>query len=236
MAMTIRIKPAPTFLFLGAIALLLVLANGIVLYSRYRLGNDYLGGFVPMFDLDMEKNVPTLFETFLILFNAMLLATIGFAHRRAGTPSRLWLLLAGVFVFLATDEFVAIHEHLNRPLRAMFGASGPLFFAWVIPYALLVFLLGCAYLKFVLNLPPKPRWLLIVSFICYVTGAMGFEMIGGWYFQLHGVQKDLLYGFMSTGEETLEMLGMMLFSYTLLTYVEIVFGCIGIGVGDAPPQ
>ena len=233
---TIAIKPRQTAVFLAAISLSLVLANGGVLYSRYCLGDDYLGGLVPLFDLDMEKNIPTLFQTCLILFNAMLLALIGIARRREGRDAGLWLLLAAIFVLLATDEFVAIHEHLNGPLRAMLGATGPLFFAWVIPYGVLLILLGGAYLRFVLAMPSRPRRLLVFSFIAYVSGAIGFEMLGGWYFQLHGARKDLLYGLMSTGEETLEMLGMTAFAYTLLVYIETVQKGIAIRIGAAPDE
>ncbi|HEY3327316.1 MAG TPA: hypothetical protein VGK14_09105 [Novimethylophilus sp.] len=85
-----------------------------------------------------------------------------------------------------------------------------------------------------LEMQPRPHRLLIFSFIAYVTGALGFEMLGGWYFQLHGAQKDLLYGLMSTGEESLEMIGMTAFAYTLLIYIETVHKGIVVQVGEAP--
>ncbi len=52
----------------------------------------------------------------------------------------------------------------------------------------------------------------------YVGGAIGFELIGGRYSELHGAQ-NLTYSMIATTEESLEMAGVIFFIRALLVYI-----------------
>ncbi|HZV98219.1 MAG TPA: hypothetical protein VFF74_04440 [Methylophilaceae bacterium] len=218
----LNIQPKQLALFLVKIVGLLVLANCLALVAIYHLQDDYLGGFVPLFDLDHEKNLPTLFSTVLLLICSGLLAMIYVGHSQKRQTCRLWLMLAVVFLFLAMDEFVAIHEHISSPIRHLISASGVFFFAWVIPYGVLMLILAAAYGRFVLELPAAPRLLFIIAFVTYIGGALGMEMLGGRYYEMHRSQPTLTYSVLATIEETLEMVGLIVFIYSLMLYIEQV--------------
>lgn len=49
-------------------------------------------------------------------------------------------------------------------------------------------------------------------------GAIGFEMLGGRYAELYS-NKTILYALLYTCEEFLEMFGVALFIYALLSYI-----------------
>ena len=52
----------------------------------------------------------------------------------------------------------------------------------------------------------------------YIGGSIGFELIGGYYAELHGL-KNLAYNMLTSTEESLEMAGIILFIWGLLTYI-----------------
>jgi len=77
---------------------------------------------------------------------------------------------------------------------------------------------GLAYLKFLLHLPRKTRDLFLLAGSIYVGGALGMEMVCGYYADAVG-QRNLIYGLMASVEEILEMVGVIVFIYALLSYI-----------------
>jgi hypothetical protein len=63
---------------------------------------------------------------------------------------------------------------------------------------------------------------MLISAFVYLSEAIGMEMVGGWYFDRHNGQKDIIYGIITNFEESLEMIGLVIFLYALLNYVESV--------------
>jgi hypothetical protein len=117
--------------------------------------------------------------------------------------------LAAVFTFLSLDEMLMFHDRLSAPLRAL-GASGAFFFAWVIPYGIAVVLLGLMYLRFFLSLTPRTRIMMFVAAGCFLGGSIGLEMISAVNYE--DVQaRTLLLDFYNLIEETLEMVGVLIF-------------------------
>jgi hypothetical protein len=96
--------------------------------------------------------------------------------------------------------------------------SGDHFFAWVIPYSLLVLLVGVAYLRFVFRLPPFVRDRVLLAGFVFVAGALGLEIVESYYYSQSGV-KDLNFAILTTLEESMEMFGILLFIYALLHYI-----------------
>lgn len=218
-----QISPNPLAIarILGAVAFLLVLASIGGQLLKFLLGHDYVQGLVSLFDLSSEGNIPTFFSELLMLFAALLLAVIAILNGKNKTPDvSKWIILSLGFLYMAYDEAFQVHEMLVDPVRRLFGYStfGFFYYAWVIPGIALIFVLGLFFLKFLLRLPATTRFTFLLSATLYIGGCIGFELIGGSYDELHG-SNNLAYNMISTVEESLEMAGLILFIYGLLTYI-----------------
>lgn len=182
------------------------------------------GGFyekvVRYFNFDTEANLPTFFSSLLLLFNGLLLAFIGFAEKQNNRKFMPWLGLSFIFIFLSIDEIITIHEHLMGVSRALFNATGYFYFAWVIPYGIIIILLGAIYIRFMLRLPKKTLVLFILAAIVFVSGAIGMELFGGMEVYTRG-KNHLSYHLMYTLEELLEMVGSAIFCFALLSYISL---------------
>lgn len=232
----IEITSNRTAIYLGITAAFLGLAHCAGLLSTYYFGHDSLKGLVPLFNLDLEQNIPTLFSTVLLLLCSCLLYVIAL-ETGGGKPRRtLWTLLAGIFLFLAVDEFSTLHERLIGPVGDLLNTTGIFLYAWIIPYGILFIILAVAYSRFIFSVPPRPRRLMLVSCVLYVGGTIGFEMIGGWYWTRYlgryNTDSDWIYGIIVTFEELLEFAGLIAFVYALLVYIETVRGHIKIRLGS----
>ena len=168
--------------------------------------------------LNAENNVPSLFSALAILAAAALLFTTATAARRSDRPNfAAWCILGAVFTWLGIDESVGLHEMLNRPVRDALQVGGPLYFAWVIPYAVLLGVLVALLWRFVFGLDALTRRRFIVAGVVYVTGALLLEMIGARIWLAQGAQSRLYY-IETTAEESLEMLGIALFIRAIIAH------------------
>ncbi len=234
--MTIRLKPRSSVILFAAIIGCLFLADAGTLVAKYYFGHDYLLGFVPLFDLDQEQNVPTYFATAQLLMCAGLAFVIGAAERgRGGRDYRYWIGLGFMCLFMSLDELVGIHERIVNPLlRPHNGASGPrepFYVSWIIPYTALVAVLGLSYLRFVRRLPARIRRLVIVSAVLYLAGAIVAVLIAGYCFESRSNWgKDLTYGLNALCAETLEMGGILVLIYALMTYIDRYLPDLGLRI------
>jgi hypothetical protein len=194
-------------------------------------GHDYVYGFVPRFSLVEEANVPTWYSSVALLACAVLLAAVARTEREAGSRFvRHWKVLALGFLYLSVDEAAALHELLIEPLRGALGAGGLFYFAWVVPALAALAVLGLAYLRFLAHLPPRTRRLFLAAAATFVGGAVGAEMVGGAWVEsrgFHNAGSALLW----TVEESLEMVGIVVFIYALLRHLELRGGAFAIRVG-----
>lgn len=198
-----------------------MLAHGVGLVMTYALGHGNLLGLVPLFNLATETNVPTFFATFLLMLNTLLFAFVWWTGAEREPGSRVWLFLAFVFVFLALDEFAMIHELLIEPVRAWLDTGGLLYFAWLIPYAAAIVVIGAAVAPAIWKLGNRFRALFGLAAALYLGGAMGVEMLGGRYYEAQQATVDLRYRLFQTVEETLEFSGLILLVYTLLELLRL---------------
>lgn len=206
---------------LGVTALLLVLASITGQLTKYILGHDFAYGLIRLFYVDNENNIPSYFSASLLLLAALLLALITALKKAAHAAYRFqWALLSFTFLYMAIDEAASIHELLIEPMKGLLGqqAGGIFFFAWVIPGIAVALVFGLSYLKFLLHLPAKTRWRIVIAATLYLGGAIGMELIGGRYADLHGTE-NLAYSMATTVEESLEMAGIIVFISTLLNYI-----------------
>lgn len=209
---------------LSLIVIILTLAHFAGQLSIHTLGPQRLLGLGELFDLNGEGNVPTLFSTFALLCSSILFVAIAVAKKGVGSSYRLhWAGMAIAFLYLAVDESVALHERLIYPVRSTLQTSGVLYYAWLVPYGVLLILVCLAYVKFLLHLPEKTRRSLIAAAIVYLSGAVGFELLGGRHDELYG-HENLTFVFLSTCEEFLEMSGVVMLIHTLLSYISTEVG------------
>jgi hypothetical protein len=216
----ISLNPSAIARILGAAAFLLVLASIGGQFSIFVLGHDYLEGLVRVFYIDAERNIPTYFSVLLMFFAALLLAVITVLNGKQGIPHvSKWAILSFGLLSMAFDEAFQVHERLISPVRTLLGGSslGVFYFAWVIPGIALVLVLGPFFLRFLLHLPATARLRFLMAATLYIGGAIGAELIGGRYAELHGTQ-NWTYSMIATVEESLEMAGLIVFIWALLKY------------------
>jgi hypothetical protein len=218
--MDIRLNPRRMAATLFAAAVALALLHVAGMYARYALGHDRLLGLIDTFNFNFEGNVPTFFSALLLISCAVALAAVARLPTSTRAERRYWGWLAVIFVFLAFDEDAAIHELWIEPIQHFFPMSGPLFFAWVIPYGIALLVIGIVYLRFVLAMPDPTRILTIAAGTLYLGGAFVLEMIGGWYLSEVSGGLDFPYSMIVACEEFLEMCGAILFLCTLLDFLE----------------
>lgn len=221
--MNIKLVPELVLKYLLFLIFFLLLANILGLVATFYFNHDTVYGLVKLFRLDAEKNIPTLWSSFSLIIAFVLLILIMYIHKKNDRPYLYWFFLAIIFLFLSIDEMSSIHERLIEPTRKLINVSGLLYYAWVVPYSIALIIFIAAYSKFLINLPKKIMILFIISGSVFVLGAIGFELLGGQEVELNG-SKSILYNIFSTCEEFLEMLGIVIFIYTLLLYIEDELG------------
>lgn len=172
-------------------------------------------------DVDEEGYLPAMFSTLQLALAVPLLLILHHDARRSSSPgNRAWLVLAGVFCFLAADECFAVHERLNRPVTALLGSHRVPVYAWVVPYGALVAAFAAYFLKFWWRLPRDTRRQMAVAFAVFVGGAIGMELLGSRIAVTHG-HDSLAYAMEVLAEESLEMFGIALFIRSLLQLIQL---------------
>ena len=125
-------------------------------------------------------------------------------------------MLSKVFIFLALDEALQIHEILIIPgLR--YQVHPALASTWVVPYAVLALILLWRFRHFLRSISQATASRLLRSGAVYIAGAIGMEMIGSF-----AVRSSLIrlhspwYGAITGLEEALELVGIILLIDALL--------------------
>ena len=192
-------------------------------------------GLVPLVNLGFEGNVPTWYSSTLLFAAAALLAAIAWTrlHRRSAY-GRHWAVLAVIFLYLSIDESVVIHELINQPLGAALELGGMLYFAWVLPFGVLVVTFVLGYLGFLRHLPRRWRVWFVLAGAIYVGGALGTELPIGYWVDRHG-GDNLTYGLLNVGQESLEILGATIFCCALLSYIRDEIGELRIAFSRPEP-
>ncbi len=218
---TLTLRPCRIVRSLVAVVLLLAVLSVVGQVVRYRATNESVREIALLFKLSAEQTIPAYFSAILLLAAGVLLLTIGGATRQQGRPfARHWTVLGVIFAYLSVDEAVGIHEMALAPMQHALGsyAVGFLYYAWVVPAAAIVVALGAVYLRFVIHLPATVRTRVIVAGMLYVGGALGMEMVGAYYASTIGA-STVRYALSALIEETMEMLGVVVFIYALLIQV-----------------
>ena len=165
-------------------------------------------------NMDREVNLPTFFSTVLLMANAIALRRLSVAPNDKNSPH--WKRLSQIFLFLAADEALQIHEILIIPgLRRQIHPA--LASTWVIPYALLALGLLWHFRHFLKNLPQQTSNRFLRSGGIYIMGAIGMEMVGSFAVRSGLIRlHSFWYGTITGMEESLEILGLIFFLHALM--------------------
>jgi hypothetical protein len=173
------------------------------------------------FSVNAESTIPNWYSATILLIAGVLLGLIAASKYRSKAPYRsYWLVLSIIFVYLSIDEGAAIHEIFSDPIHNALHTGGFLEFGWQLAAVPFLIIFGLMYLRFLFHLPPRIRNLFILSGVIYVGGAFFGDAVQANQLALAGGEKlTMLYLTIGTVEELMEMLGIALFIYTLLSYM-----------------
>jgi len=195
------------------------LAQVFLVAAVWLFGFTNMKGLTPLFSLEGEGNLPTLFSAAAL---ALLAAACLLCVKNARNGERIfWQAMAAAFLFLAVDEATSIHEYLSAAIQKPLHATGAFGRAWVIPYGIAAAIFGALTLKKLLGLPPNTRNGLVIAGTLYVAGAVGFEMLESFMVErafARTMVNILFYDFCVLCEEGLEMLGVALALRTSLLH------------------
>lgn len=229
----IQLSPRSITVILSLVAAGLVSLSTIGQFIAYFTGHNNLYGLIPLFFVDAELNIPTFFSSLLLLIASQLLLTIWVLERRKPRAHAImWLVLSVGFLLMAADEALSLHEALMVPTRQVFGEGiyHTFHFPWIVPATFLVMILIPFFLKFLMRLERSTRTVFLIAGVIYLTGAIGFEYLGGLYAEHHGIQ-NLTYSMIATVEESLEMTGVIVFIWALLRHMQDAYRQVAFLIG-----
>ena len=209
----------------GFLIFFFLICHLIGIYASNKYPHLHIANMInKFFNLDEEATFPAFFSSVLLLLSSVLLFVIS-TQKKGEKYHRRWQVLGFVFLFLCLDEIISIHEEVAVEVqlrlfdqRGFGDLDGLFYYSWVIPYALFFLVVALYFFKFVLSLPPKIRNLFILAGCIYVSGALGCELIEGFY-KKNYPGNDIMMGLYVVIEEVFEMLGITIFVYALLHYV-----------------
>jgi hypothetical protein len=184
------------------------------------------------FDMDHELTVPAFYSSSALLFCAALAGVIssGGASGERGYRLR-WRALAVLLVLIALDEATELHESITGPLVEATGLNETTWAgrAWTLIYLPLAVGLGLVFWRFVWGLPPRTRASVITAGVVFVAGAGGGELIGTPLWRPDQEIPSTTYVVVSTIEELLEMLAVVILAYGLTTHLRDFIGPVTLG-------
>mgnify|MGYP007080177501 CR=1 FL=1 len=225
MKFQIPLAPGSVTQFLLRVVTCLVVISFLSQMSLYYLpdypSRDFLA---KAFNVDAERNLPTFYSFLALLFSSLLLGVIAYAKNLdSDRYKNHWKILSFIFLFLSLDEAGSLHEKLIDPMRSLLKASGFLYFTWIVPFGFLVAIFLLSYSKFVLHLPVATRKLFVAACALYIGGAIGMEIPGGYLYSTMGMES-VPYLIVATVEESLEMVGIVVFIHGLISYIKTYLG------------
>jgi hypothetical protein len=216
-SLDISISPRRVSQALLSVVFLLTVVS---ILGQYLLYNFEFGrvnnGLLRLFNVDEEHNIPTWYQSFSLLFCSILLVNIAMSDKlRDARYAFHWKVLAVIFLCFSIDEAVVIHERVFN-----FKGEGFLYFFWVIPGIIFVVVFAALFLKFLQHLPGITRFQFIIAGSLFISGALGMEIVDGYYHDIYG-WENMTYSLLTSIEEFLEMLGVVVFINAIMTYTNM---------------
>ncbi|MFT2007170.1 hypothetical protein ACMA1I_00710 [Pontibacter sp. 13R65] len=164
-----------------------------------------------------KGNLPSFFSSFILLLSSCLLALIAAIKRKAKDYfATHWAGLALIFIAMAVDEAVGIHELL----LARFSPADERYLVWGVASGVFVLLFAVFYYQFYKSLNLAARRGFFTAGFCFLLGAIGFEMLGASLLNQGYNDRSLLFMAVMTTEEVLEMGSILFFVNVLFNYLK----------------
>ncbi len=164
-----------------------------------------------LFDVDEEESFSTWFSAIILFIASFLLFLIARSPTvKKDKFSKHWYGLAIGFATLSMDEVVGLHETFNTITEV----------AWTVPFTYLAAALFAVYWKFLLHLPNKAKKDFLTAGAIFISGGLLVEHLADYYVEIYEMDNfgyQVLTGF----EESLEMVGVILFIKALLEYISL---------------
>lgn len=171
----------PTLWFLLVAGLVLVILSAVVPLVLGVGPVDRTSPVRVFFDVAGERNLPTWWNTGLLLMAGALSVAVGLLRRPARLDGRggwaAWGGLGALLALMSLDEFAGIHERLDGLWRRLVGDNPLPAFEWLmlgvpVAGAVVVFLWLCARV-----LPASSMALYVVGIVVFFLGALGAEAV-----------------------------------------------------------
>lgn len=229
--LVIFIPPKKIFMYLLGLILVLVTVGTVARVVIYEIAphpDHPIASLMKRLDLGHEPSLPNWYSSLALLASSLLLATIAFNKKRQRDPFfRHWSLLAILFLLLAADEAILIHEMANAPFQRYLQTEGIFYFGWIIPAFFFVLITGLYFLRFVAALETETRRHFMLAGTIFLFGALGIEMIEGVIVSDSGLDSIWL-TFAQALEELCEMIGIAFYIYALLRYLQKIIAPQGL--------
>ena len=232
--MRINISPPQITKLLIYIVLALTIIHCTLQFLEFGLGFERISHIRTIFDFEYDNNLTTWYSSVTLLACSLLLTIIAIAKKEDGNSySFHWQILVVIFAIMSLDEVAMLHERAGNLIDILSPVeySGWLNYQWVLLGIPLTAIIAIAYFKFMLHLPARTRNLFLLAGGLFVGGALGLEILSGYQASLN-TSSQFLYKLYMTIEELWEKLGVLVFIYALLTYIEKYIGSVQISMGD----
>lgn len=216
--MKIGLSPLRISLALAVLVIGLAIAHLITQYANFYLDKNYVFG-VGLFDLEGEKNIPSLYSSIALFFCFVILLIIAKSETINLQKPGHWRFLGFIFLFLSFDEYFQLHERFQDPVRSIIGKTYFFNFEWVVPYFILLAIACIFFFNFIRILPKRTAIEFILSSFIFLLGAVGFEALGTFHYNISGEIRDFTYAIYVMVEEFFEMIGVVGFIYTFSDYI-----------------
>lgn len=195
---TIKVSPN-TLLTLSAATIAVMLTGGLISLPHH--GSSDIAW--RLFDLDRELNLVAFFSSLLLFGNALMIAKL----IQQKYLSRRSFLLAAIFLFMALDEMLIIHETLEIVLAT----------DWQIIYLPIMLFAGLGWIQVLLRSSGTVR----ASWFLGATAWALSQLLEQWQWidGPGGSIEAIHYNVMMVTEELLEMIGSTLFLYALFRWM-----------------
>jgi hypothetical protein len=214
------------------IVLLLAITTGtLALGSFVRLIFLYLGktGDFPatlnLFNMDAKNNIPIFFAIILLLTCSIILGIISNVSKTAPNgPKYGWAFLSLLFLLMALDKGVRIHEYLAGPVIALIRGGYPSLLLLI--SVVIGVLVGAAFLfyliRFILKQSIRFRKSFFIALGIYLIGAILLDAIGSSFYHPDG-NNNQINNIITVFEESTEMAGIIAFIRVFLTHIKHEF-------------
>ncbi|MGK7908014.1 MAG: hypothetical protein AB4040_12440 [Synechococcus sp.] len=218
-------------LLLG-ISSFLILVQLVSFVSKYIFGHSDLFGLIPLFSLAVSApNIPTLFSTLLLLICSLLLSVISIVRGRKQQGAEISV-LALMFSFFTINEFCRLYRWISPQIRLSIRNSDLFTAGLMVLFGVFLVIFTVNFSRFVFRAPKRSRRLFSISAALFVFGAFFLDAVG----KILGDGQGFYDEFITVFEESLEMIGLVVFAHGLMVYLEDLWDGLIMQVGLGKPE